>query len=88
MGYAHNVMPSYYFAVAGAELGKMPHASFLAGLPEFNAEKTAEGEGDTTSLIAGLMSQLQGQPDSQKPCSTMVPTGEGLPSLPKKSIRS
>jgi len=76
----------HLFAVAGPELGKVPHASLLAGVAEFNAETTAGGSHDTPSLITGLMSQLKGQLDSQKPCSSMVPTGEGLPSLPKKCV--
>ena len=76
----------FYFAVAGAELGKVPHASLLAGLAEFNREKLAEGAGDTPSLIAGLMSQPKGQTDSQKQYSSMVPTGKGLPSLPNKCV--
>ena len=55
-------------------------------MAEFNAEKTAGGGDESTSVIAGLMSQLNGQPDSQKPCSSMVPTGKGLPSLSKKWV--
>ena len=72
---------------AGAELGKLPDASLLAGLAEFKtdktAEKRAEGGHNTPRLI---MSQLKGQSDSQKPGLSMVPTGEGLPSLPKEYV--
>ena len=84
--HARNVTLAFYFAVAGAELDKVPHASLSAGLAEFNGEKPAEGAGDTPTLIAGLMSQLKGHTDCQKPCSSMVLTGEGLPSLPKKCV--
>ena len=75
-----------YFANTGAELGRMPDASLLAGLAEFNAEKPAEGGSDTPSLVAGLMSQLKRQQDSTKACSSMIPMGEGLPALPKKCV--
>ena len=75
-----------YLANTGAELGRMPDASLLAGLAEFNAEKPAEGGSDTPSLVAGLMSQLKRQQDSTKACSSMIPTGEGLPALPKKWV--
>ena len=75
---------SDYINIAGTELGKKLDTSLLTGVTEFSGEGGAEGGTSTPNLLVGLMSQLKGQPDNQKPCSSMVPTGEGLPSLPKK----
>lgn len=77
---------SDYINIAGTELEKKPDTSLLTGVTEFSGEGGTEGGTSTPNLLVGLMSQLKGQPDNQKPCSSMVPTGEGLPSLPKKCV--
>lgn len=72
--------------IEGVEIGKMPDASLLAGITQFSREEGAEADSSAPNLLAKLMSQLKGQPDRQRPCSSLVPTGEGLPSLPKKLV--
>ena len=81
-----NVIHVYLLVVAGPELGRLPHASLLTGIPEFGAGKTAgEGKGEP-SLTVQPISHLKSQPNGQKASTAMVPTGDRLPALSKKCV--
>ena len=66
----------------GAELGSFPPANLLEGIGQFNLSE----QNDSKKMVAQLMSKLKAKIEVPRASSSMVPTGEGLPSLPKKCV--
>ena len=69
----------YAIYFTDAELGNLPPEELLARVGRFNPTE----QGDSSKLVAQLMSELKGKSEDPK---IMVATGEGLPSLPKKCV--
>ena len=68
--------------ISHAELGDLPLEQLLAEVGRLNPTK----QGDSSKLVAQLMSELKGKSEGLKITSSMVATGECLPSLPKKCV--
>ena len=70
------------FYVADAELGLLPPESLLSGVKCFDPTK----QDDSSKLVSHLISELKQKSETSKITHSMVTTGEGLPSLPKKCV--
>ena len=77
------------FSLAEVQLGHMPSADMLKGLQEFSSKLTPE-ESETGKTVADILSRLgESASTSAEPLKSMpklIPTGAGLPALPKKLI--
>ena len=63
-------------------MGNIPSEQLLAGVKQFNPTEQDE----SSKLMAQLMSGLKEKSEGPKITPSMVTTGEGLPSLPKKCV--